>query len=946
MRNIMDNQRLYVFAPKTDDLFEALLSALERNGYRLVRLESIKKEDAGFCLVYITSELIDMLGGEDAANTCFAQSDFVFIPIINEKNNQGQKKILSQYFYTVLDISNIKKYAQRIYLLTSVGEKQWKDWNYIHSLAVDWKNAGQPKHRLLSQRDYSLASKLLKQPIHELMAEQAEVVREICIAVERYLNHKKRIRQTAIVLIGAVFIVIGMFAVISKINAGTAASRSRQETAGATSDWLAAKAREVMNSDPDLPWLLMDAALSVSKTQESMMTAHEVTENLIAHRSIPLSAPASSLGYLGNSVYIVGFMDGSGFSIIDAASGDILYCDSASGGNTCSFIAVSPDMRYFAVRNTMDADAPGEVKFYCWTDGSVKFLSVTKQPVDSFGFWKGDGCIVALMDGCICEINIFTGKEEVCEFAGLSGTPIDIAVDEKTDNMFVALYDEKMPQIAVYSLSKQELLDTVPVAGYGQMHYDPVNQTLLVDTGTSAVLIDMEAINRREEVETDKVELAFARTKSVLASDLNGSFYLGSSTGAVYVLKPCNAVPVSLVQGENTSASYWSYASGFTDNPQCALIAHRAQVTGITMAEQGKWATVGTDRMLRIWDETIYGRVNAMLEVGDTNYQARTVGRENAIRVSMGSINDSTAVVMTADGFSRLRFDRKTLAAERYDYGRFFAHARTAYQTGDMVEIYGLDRCKVTILPAFMKPEESRILSDTASAHWFNALFEASSDGNTVYGLLPDGDQRGSCAIWRRNGESEVRQLNTAANMLYLEAIDNKDALAINTKGEVLWFGGEQKMLFAEPTALTAATRLSGNCFLSLDIEGNLWRNKDFLDARIIGYFAPSNGGFLIRTSASGRLAAVVGKSETRVFNTETGEVLAVLHNLFASFGEAGSASVHDVLFDPDDKGMVVAYSNGWIDRFDFMEQEDVLSFLHQNCPRQFSDEELFYYGI
>jgi hypothetical protein len=39
-----------------------------------------------------------------------------------------------------------------------------------------------------------------------------------------------------------------------------AAAQYKEKTAVTRADWLSAKAREVMNSDPDLPWLLIDEA--------------------------------------------------------------------------------------------------------------------------------------------------------------------------------------------------------------------------------------------------------------------------------------------------------------------------------------------------------------------------------------------------------------------------------------------------------------------------------------------------------------------------------------------------------------------------------------------------------------------------------------------------------------------------------------------------------------
>ena len=78
----------------------------------------------------------------------------------------------------------------------------------------------------------------------------------------------------------------------------------------------------------------------------------------------------------------------------------------------------------------------------------------------------------------------------------------------------------------------------------------------------------------------------------------------------------------------------------------------------------------------------------------------------------------------------------------------------------------------------------------------------------------------------------------------------------------------------------------------------------------------------------------------------ETGQVAAVLNNLFSQYTTSGSASVHDVLFDPDDRGMVVVYSNGWISRVEFMERGDILGYVHENCPRQASAEEEQFFAI
>jgi hypothetical protein len=202
----LDSPCLNVFAPQTDDLFEMLLSALEDKGCSIVRLKYVRKEDDGGCLVYITKGLIHMFSGADVANRRFEQSDFAFIPVISDADEPEQREILSRHFYCFLEKDSIEKYAQRIYFLVLMGEKQWKNWAHIYSLAVDWENARRPKNSLLCKADLSVANQLLKHPIHELLTEQSEIIRDLVAATEKYFNHRRHVMQSIIISIGAVFL--------------------------------------------------------------------------------------------------------------------------------------------------------------------------------------------------------------------------------------------------------------------------------------------------------------------------------------------------------------------------------------------------------------------------------------------------------------------------------------------------------------------------------------------------------------------------------------------------------------------------------------------------------------------------------------------------------------------------------------------------------------------
>ena len=80
------NKVLYVYAPGTDILFEKMLTALRDRGYRIVSLEKIEMDRQGFCLVYITDELICQFGDAKAVNNYLDSASLDFIPVIQDEN--------------------------------------------------------------------------------------------------------------------------------------------------------------------------------------------------------------------------------------------------------------------------------------------------------------------------------------------------------------------------------------------------------------------------------------------------------------------------------------------------------------------------------------------------------------------------------------------------------------------------------------------------------------------------------------------------------------------------------------------------------------------------------------------------------------------------------------------------------------------------------------------
>lgn len=941
-------EKIYVFAPRTDSLFETMLTALSGKGYRIIRIGNLTGNDQGFCLVYITDKLIELFGSPEAANDTFSNSSLEFIPVISDENSRQQKEILTQYFYTPLEEKSIDKYVRRIDLIISMGSKKLKDWKRIRSLAMNWNLNDRSGKLLLGKEDLILANDLLRHPVHELLSESEELVRDIELASQRQLKRRHRVILVTGFIVGIAFLISGIFAAVSKKRSDDAALQARNQTNNTVADRLSAKALELMNVDPDLPWLLMDTAISISETQESMAAAHQITDNLVRHRSFRLPHVPSSLGYLGGNTYVIGYTDGEGVAVMDAVFGNIFYSDPAIENGWVCEISVGPRQQIFAANYRNSDGVPVGTKFYHWAEGAVECVASMEVPLGSF-VWSGEKSIIAVVENKVCSIDILTGKVESNISIDQNGVPIAVAADEDTDNLFVAMGYGETCGIAVYSLSKGKVIGNIPVDGFGQMHYDSVTKTLLVDTGTTAVLINIADVKRGEEAAVANVQLSFARKLNALTSDQNGSFYFGSKVGAIFVLKPCEIKPMNVTYHTSDADGTlpWAYETGAAEIARSAVVAHLSEVHDIITMADGKWATVGRDSMIRIWDQAIYGQMKPLLDVLPRNYEARSPGRENAIHISLGKVNDSTAAAMSADGFSRVIFNRDTLGIVYNDYGWMQGQAKVAYDTGDAVVVRGaMGDYKISFVPVSSPIGEYKNASETASVHWFSALLEISQDGDVIFGVIPDGKERGAYCIERVDGENEWGYFDTASNMIYLKPLDDRDAMAINAEGEVFWFNGQRKKLFNDSIVLTAAAHISGNRFLSLDIDGNLWLSEDFGNAHMIGYYAPSNEGFSIRVSPGGNLAAVIGDYETRVFDIRTGEVISVLDNLFSQFSEYDSVSVHDVLFDSDDGGMVLVYSNGWITRFDFMSHDGVIDNIHESCPRRFQEEELAMFAV
>ncbi len=940
------NKVLYVYAPGTDILFEKMLTALRDRGYRIVSLEKIEMDRQGFCLVYITDELICQFGDAKAVNNYLDSASLDFIPVIQDENSSQQKEILTQYFYTPLDEHSIFNYVSRIDLLISMGSGRLNEWNRIHSLALKWNANGQAVQDLLNKVDFLAADDLLRHPIHEMLSKDEALVRSIVSATRRRLRWRKTMFMAVGFLVGIMFLISGIFAVVSKRRADDAALYARIQTNSTVADRLSVKALEMMTTDPDLPWILMDKALSLSETQESVAAAYEVSGNLIAHKSYRLPSIGAALGYLGNNMCAIGLADGKGVIILDASSGEICYADSATAGGEHCYISVSPDNKYFAADYSSIAGDGGGTKFYRWADGAAEWLSLSEVQIDSF-VWLGEEHIIAIVDQKLCTVNVLTGRVENSLPIETEGIPIAVASDGKAGSLFVAVVKDEALGIAVYSLSEKKLLENIPIEGFGQMCYDSVTKTLLVDTGVTAILIDIAKVTRGEKADVRQIGLPFTRTLGALTADQSGAFYFGSASGAICVLMPCRSAPMG---GQNHifgNTDFWAYESGFTDEPRGAVLSHQSNVHDVIMLEGGKWASVGADGMLRIWNRSIYERLNASLEVQPNNDSTRTPALKNAIRITLGRVDESTMAVMSSDGFSRVVFERDTLLTVRNDYGWMLGQAKVAYDTGDAVVVHGSqDGYTFSLVPGSYGIGKYRDISRQDAVNWLFALLDISRDGSTVYGLLPSGINRGIYCVKKDSGESDTGRFDIDSNMIYLKALTPDNAMAISSEGEVFWIDGKKEYLFKEMTALTAAAHISGNQFLSLDIDGQIWLTEDFGSARTIGYFAPANEGFAIRVSSSGRLAAIIGEFETQILDIETGQVAAVLNNLFSQYTTSGSASVHDVLFDPDDRGMVVVYSNGWISRVEFMERGDILGYVHENCPRQASAEEEQFFAI
>lgn len=479
--------------------------------------------------------------------------------------------------------------AQRIAQLARLGGKSLVAVNQLSGRARLWDAGGRRPSDLLGPQDSATAPTLVTVARHADHRDTDLLANFVRASATRQ-SRLRWFRRAVVAVVAVVLVAAIAVSLNQKARADKAADDARSKAAIAQADRLSGLVDGMLRSkpDPDLAWLLADAALSADVNPRSVRAAQLVRAAIPEHRSIPLDGIPVALAGSKSGRFAVAYNDGT----VDVRTPDGSVVRSAAVGGTRAVVALSADGGGVALAGkTLRINTSGASGFPAADDRVVPL----DEPAVAASWIGSDLWVVSAHAVASVSANGVVA-DPIPDLPGWLGTLKDLAVTPDGNRIAVVgsggVWVADRPKMTAVYQSKATGDRHVVLSDGGATMYLLRNN----DGAQGVVSVTLNDKDQSERIVGAALGI-FDGGRLVLAT--------GSSDSLCPIVPP---------------ASAWS----------ACLTAHQGTVTAAVAIGDAGVVSVGTDRFLRIWKDLgapgyPTPRMNAAgyLEIGHDSPQER-----------------------------------------------------------------------------------------------------------------------------------------------------------------------------------------------------------------------------------------------------------------------------------------------------------------------------------
>jgi WD40 repeat protein len=585
----------------------------------------------------------------------------------------------------------------------------------------------------------------------------------------------------------------------------------------------------------------------------------------------------------GERVAVVYFAD-EGIDVLDTEDGEVVASVPASADVNSA--GLSPDGERLAVA---EDDAPLRVV-------DVATGESVDADVTDVGavLWSDDGRMVALAGG---ELVLLDGEGDIVRHVELDGSVHAFSPTTSGEWIVAATSDT----LHLVDASTGRVIDDLALSEVDDVQPRPGGSGVLVTLDEQVISVYVDGRGRRLRRESGEIDTVFGN-------------YLRS-------IGMTNAFPVPVAGNDGQLGFLNEDALAVTGH----FAAHEGPVTGVVGLDDGRWASVGADAVLRLWDVGDRGERYAGGEADIPELVAlygESAGEESYRNMVQASDDGGSVTITRPGGFSAFVLDRQDLHVEHESpIGMLDSPVRPSTRAGvglrvnrasgdaylwSVVDVASIDLPRSpfggfginTALSA-----DQRVIG-IASDRGI-ATYDRASPGDGWHTIPPPGD----------------------GDPVSLFVDDDGVAIALTTAGELTTSTGDRRQLVPGTDRVAAATTDASARVVLVTQDGRLFGGT----RREVDELAALDGdldAIAVRLSPDGSRAAVVGRDRTLVIDLPTGDAIFE----FPSTG--GYDAVTDVAFDDDGESAVVIRRSGAVSRWQLPAIDQIAQDLRRWLPR------------
>lgn len=766
-------------------------------------------------------------------------------PIIPVVIGSSASTLLADRSQVVRPATALSEVAERIASLTRLGGADLVAVNDLLSAARRWVAHGRRPTDLLSSSRTTDAIPLATLAGSVYHAE-AGLLGEFTVASARLQAEHRRRRRRIVTVAVAVLSSAIVAAFATKLGSDYAADDARRQAAVATSNRLTGIVNKMVHtySDPDLPWLLAQRALSSDPSPDAVSVARLVLDAIPAHRSIRLAKRPVSLRTASTGEIAIVSADRS-VDVLDSTGSTVR---SFPAGVASAAIALSDDGTRLALAT--------ESGLLLNDEGSLGFEESADThatiPGKILGLaWTAELLIVATPDRLLAFAADGTSKPvpDVPELGAIAG------VASSPDGRRLAVWGTKG-------------LWAGDVDGRNSFTSGSVDVSTAIFTADARILYTH---SRRGAV--GHIEFPTGRAPVVVPATV-GAFSIFRVGDQIGVVKwPGTICPISPPAG---------------DAARC-LTVHTGGIVGAgSLGPPRGYATVGSDQYLRIWTT-----------LGAGTYGSRYAnGTENNFQY----VNGSTTTRL--QGRSQLECDRGNgvcwaLSGESGILDGLdirLKSTRTLYVGQQGLLNHAL--ASGGRYAGWHSRDQGVVVRELRNTSALTDVWRATQSGawvNSMDALAPDGSvyvsaSASTVAFWTKNGMTS--SAGPSSNPVGIVFDETRGTTVYFNDGSTVHSGTGEPRTVNDRLRAVAGVTIDGNRQLWWINDRNEVRMSDSGGQRLVKALPSTVAPFAMRVSPDGRHVAIFDPSETLILATSDGSVR------FAAISESDMANLDDVAFE------------------------------------------------